>query len=74
MFKSGRHDDADGLRRRPREGSAFNGFSPSIAVTTPADAGHVFAALADGGRVQRPLAKTSRSPRFGVSTDRFGVG
>ncbi len=32
-----------------------------------------FAALADGGAVTMPLAKTFWSPRFGMLTDRFGV-
>jgi PhnB protein len=30
--------------------------------------------VADGGRVQMPLAKTFWSPRFGMPTDRFGIG
>ena len=34
----------------------------------------VFAALADGGHVQMPLNKTFWSPRFGMVTDRFGLG
>jgi PhnB protein len=32
-----------------------------------------FAALADGGQVQMPLAKTFFSSRFGMVADRFGV-
>ena len=56
------------------EGSTFSGFSLSIAVPTEAEAERAFAALADGGKVQLPLAKTFFSPRFGMLTDRFGVG
>jgi PhnB protein len=53
---------------------SFRGFSLSISVPTTADADRVFAALADGGKVQMPLGKTFWSPRFGMLTDRFGVG
>ena len=34
----------------------------------------MFDALADGGQVQMPLAKTFFSPRFGMVADRFGMG
>ena len=53
--------------------AAFQGFSLSLAVPTEADADRAFAALADGGQVQMPLAKTFWSPKFGMLTDRFGV-
>ena len=56
------------------EGSKFDGFSLSIAVPTEAEADRVFTALADGGEVRMPLEKTFWSPRFGMLTDRFGVG
>jgi PhnB protein len=52
----------------------FSGFSLSIAVGTEAEADRVFAALADRGQVQMPLTKTFWSPRFGMVTDRFGIG
>jgi PhnB protein len=52
----------------------FEGFSLSLTVPSEADADRVFAALADGGQVKLPLAKTFWSPRFGMLTDRFGVG
>jgi PhnB protein len=51
----------------------FQGFRLSITVGA-ADVDRVFAALADGGTVDMPLAKTFWSPRFGMLTDRFGVG
>ena len=51
----------------------FQGFSLSLTVPTEADADRVFNALADGGKVQTPLAKTFFSARFGVIADRFGV-
>jgi PhnB protein len=56
------------------QGSSFGGFSLSLAVPTEAEADRVFAVLADGGQVQMPLAKTFWSSRFGMLTDRFGIG
>ena len=57
------------------EGDAnFKGFSLSLALEKEADADRFFAALADGGQVQMPLGKTFWSPRFGMVTDRFGMG
>jgi len=52
----------------------FAGFSLSLSVPTQADAERAFAALVEGGEVQMPLAKTFWSPRFGMLTDRFGLG
>ena len=51
----------------------FQGFALSLSVPTEAEAGRRFAALADGGQVRMPLAKTFFSPRFGMVADRFGV-
>ena len=51
----------------------FDGFALSLGVPTEAEADRKFAALAEGGKVQMPLAKTFFSPRFGMVTDRFGV-
>ncbi len=56
------------------EGPGFSGFSLSFAVPTEAEADRAFAALAAGGEVKMPLAKTFWSPRFGMLTDRFGIG
>ena len=52
----------------------FDGFSLSITVPDEAEADRVFAALAEGGKVTMPLAKTFWSPKFGMLTDRFGLG
>jgi len=52
---------------------AFQGFCLSLAAATDAEADRLFAALADGGQVQMPLAKTFFSSRFGMLADRFGV-
>src|SRR5262245_3197097 len=62
---------SDGFAQgRPR----FQGFSLSITVPDEARADKLFGALADGGQVQMPLTKTFWAPRFGMVTDRFGVG
>lgn len=53
--------------------SSFQGFSLSLSVADAAQADRCFAALAEGGQVQMPLAKTFFSPRFGMVADRFGV-
>jgi PhnB protein len=52
----------------------FSGFSLSLSVPSVAEADRAFAALAEGGKVGMPLAKTFWSPRFGMVTDRFGIG
>jgi PhnB protein len=51
----------------------FQGISLSLTVPNEAEADRLFAALADGGQVRMPLAKTFYSPRFGMVDDRFGV-
>jgi PhnB protein len=55
------------------EKRTFQGFSLSLPVSTEAEAENFFAALAEGGQIQMPLAKTFFSPRFGMLVDRFGV-
>jgi PhnB protein len=52
---------------------SFHGFSLSLVVVDDAEAERRFAALAEGGQVQMPLAKTFFSSRFGMVADRFGV-
>ena len=51
----------------------FQGFSLSLTVSDDQQAERLFAALADGGQVQMPLAKTFFSSSFGMVADRFGV-
>jgi len=53
---------------------SFQGFSLSLTVANESEADRAFAALVDGGTVRMPLTKTFFSPRFGMLTDRFGVG
>jgi PhnB protein len=52
----------------------FSGFSLSYAARDEADAERAFAALTDGGTVTMPLGKTFWALRFGMGTDRFGLG
>ena len=55
-------------------GSAnFQGISLSLQAKDEAEAKRLYGALADGGQVQMPLAKTFFSARFGMVIDRFGV-
>ena len=51
----------------------FRGISLALSVDAEAEAQRLFTALADGGQVQMPLAKTFFSPAFGMVADRFGV-
>lgn len=55
-------------------GTKFAGFSLSLTFATEAEADQVFAALSADGKVGMPLSKTFWSPRFGMVTDRFGIG
>jgi len=54
-------------------GANFAGFTLSLSYETPEEADMVFEALAAGGQVKMPMAKTFWSPRFGMLADRFGV-
>ena len=60
-------DDCTGTQTR------FQGFQLSLTVPDVAAAQRCFAALADGGQVKMPLAKTFFSAGFGMLADRFGV-
>lgn len=52
---------------------SFQGFALSLSAPNEAEANRLFNALADGGTVQMPMAKTFFSPAFGMLADRFGV-
>ena len=56
------------------EDNAFGGFSLSLSVATEAEADRYFNALANGGKINMPLARTFWSPKFGMVEDRFGMG
>jgi PhnB protein len=49
------------------------GFSISVSIDQPEDADTVFAALAEGGKIMMPIAKTFWSARFGMLIDKFGI-
>jgi PhnB protein len=52
---------------------SFEGFSLTLNAADEAEAERYFAALAVGGQVQMPLAKTFFCQKFGMLADRFGV-
>jgi len=52
---------------------SFQGFALSLTAANEAEADRLFGALVDGGQVTMPLTTTFFSPRFGMTTDRFGV-
>ena len=54
--------------------SGYEGFSLSLSVATVEEAERAFDALAEGGKVEMPLTETFWSPRYGMLTDRFGIG
>jgi PhnB protein len=51
----------------------INGVRISVDDADEAKVTQLFDALAEGGRVDMPLAKTFWSPWFGMCTDKFGV-
>ncbi len=51
----------------------FEGFALSLSLPTPAAVEKAFNALAEGGKVEMPLAKTFFSASFGMVEDKFGV-
>ncbi len=52
----------------------FSGFSLTLNSPTEAEAEQLFNALAEGGTVGMPLAKTFFAKKFGMLEDKFGVG
>jgi PhnB protein len=51
----------------------FKGMTLALSAASDADTRRVFDALAGGGTVQMPLAKTFWTSSFGMLTDKFGV-
>ncbi len=51
----------------------FQGFSLSLFPSTDAEGKRLFEALAQGGQVIMPLAKTFFASTFGMTLDQFGV-
>lgn len=61
---------SDGMSQGKAE---FKGFSLAISPPNEAEGKKTFNALAEGGHVQMPIAKTFFSPCFGMVVDKFGV-
>src|SRR5262245_49420925 len=51
----------------------FEGISLAVDPASVKDADRMFAALADGGKVQMPMVPTFFAERFGMVADRFGI-
>ena len=53
--------------------AAFSGISLALTVSDDTEAERVFAALANGGQITMPMAKTFFASKFGMVADKFGV-
>jgi PhnB protein len=62
---------SDGMAQGQPE---FKGFSLTLNAKDGAEAERLFTALSEGGKVQQPLIETFFSPKFGMLSDKFGVG
>ena len=62
---------SDSMVGQPYE--RMKGFSLSLIYPTVAEAQRMFAALAEGGQVTMPIAKTFWAEAFGMLVDRFGT-
>ncbi|TWU40129.1 hypothetical protein Q31b_34740 [Novipirellula aureliae] len=56
------------------DATSHEGFRLALSVESEAVCDRVFAALSEGGIVDMPLEKTFWSPRYGMVTDKFGIG
>jgi PhnB protein len=70
--------DADGAMllgsdAPPGRASPMQGITVTLDVKEEAEAERLFAAFANGGTVQMPIAQTFWAKRFGMVTDRFGT-
>lgn len=57
----------------PEQYQKPQGFSLSLNLDDPEEAGRMFNALAHGGTVQMPLQQTFWARRFGILVDQFGT-
>jgi len=57
----------------PAYAKPMGGFSLSLSYDTAEEAGRIFSALAEGGRIEMPMAKTFWAESFGSLVDRFGT-
>ena len=62
---------SDGMANAP--GEPPRNFSLAFGASSVEEAERVFAALAEGGRIDMPLGETFFAARFGMLTDRYGV-
>lgn len=62
---------SDGMATAPSESP--RGFSLAFGAQTAEQAERVFAALAEGGRIEMPIGQTFFAVRFGMLTDRYGI-
>ncbi|MFZ5778781.1 MAG: VOC family protein [Pseudomonadota bacterium] len=53
---------------------SFQGFALALTAKDDGEAEKLFGALGKGGQVQQPLVKTFFASKFGMLTDRYGVG
>jgi PhnB protein len=60
----------DGMRQAT---PVFKGMTLALSTASDADTRRVYDALAEGGTVQMPLAKTFWTSSFGMLSDKFGV-
>jgi PhnB protein len=60
----------DGMGEKTPE---FKGMTLALSAASDADTRRLFDALAEGGTVQMPLAKTFWTSSFGMLNDKFGV-
>lgn len=60
--------DAPPEHVKPMQGCTIN-----ISVDTPEEADRIFTALAEGGKIQMPIAETFWAKKFGTVTDKFGT-
>ena len=54
--------------------AGFAGFALALNLNSTEAVDQAFHALAEGGQITMPLGQTFWSPRFGMLTDRFGIG
>jgi PhnB protein len=52
---------------------AGNNFSIALEADSAEEAGRLFSALFEGGRVEMPLQRTAWSEKYGMGADRFGI-
>ena len=64
-------DKVPGMQSGP---SGFNGISLTLEYDDVAEGEAAFKALAEGGSVSMPMAPSFWVERFGMLTDRYGVG